>query len=148
MTDIDFYNSFLNFRAQCFAEEKQNLLGFWGQVFFARIGFWFSYFESWFLYIGLAFSSIQLTYAINNGQWIDGMLCFSTILIAFRRFRRHDVICVRIFLMTFANNWIIETIESSWFYIFDWPSQLTKFNSPWSMNRLDVLSLSTIIAKI
>ena len=29
MTDIDFYNSFLNFRAQCFAEEKQNLLGFW-----------------------------------------------------------------------------------------------------------------------
>ena len=30
MTDIDFYSSFLNFRAQCFAEEIQNLLGFYG----------------------------------------------------------------------------------------------------------------------
>ena len=35
MTDIDFYNSFLNFRAQCLAEEKQNLLGFWGQYFYS-----------------------------------------------------------------------------------------------------------------
>ena len=28
MTDIDFYNSFLNFRAQCFAEENKTCLGF------------------------------------------------------------------------------------------------------------------------
>ena len=29
-TNWQFYNSFLNFRSQCFAEEKQNLLGFYG----------------------------------------------------------------------------------------------------------------------